>query len=126
MKPPKKKRYARHVKDFIKGVKMTVGTNYSSRRSIKRNDKGVMRYRAAAEAIGIYYADKISEFETLLDHTKRDVRICASICLVELMPCTEEQKAHAISVVAECARDAGEFDGQGLVLWINRHSGGAL
>ena len=126
MKPPKKKRYARHVKDFIKGVKMTVGTNYASRRSIKKNANGVVRYRGAAEAIGIYYADRISEFEGLLSHKDREVRVCASICLVELMPCTEEQKAHALETVRASAESAGEFDGQGLVLWINRHSEGAL
>ena len=122
MKEPKKKKYAKLVREFIKGVKMTVGTNYASRRSVNKNNKGVLAYRAAAEAIALYYPDRISDFELLLGHTNKDVRICVGICLVEIMKCSEEQKAHALKVVAACKETSGELDGQGLELWLNRHS----
>ncbi len=117
------KKYGKLVHEFLDGVKMTVGTNYKNKGSVKKNDKGVLKYRAAASEIAKNYPERSADFEELLRHTSSEVRLAVAICLVEILPHTEEQKNHAVSVVKKYKEELADEDKIGGVsMWLTLHS----
>ncbi len=117
------KKYGKLVHEFLDGVKMTVGTNYKSKKSIKKNDKGVLKYRGAATEIAKNYPERTKDFAELLCHTNQDVRLAVAICLVEILPHNEDEKNKAIAVVRAYKEEHADSDKIGGVsMWLSIHS----
>ncbi len=109
-------------KRFIEGVMKTVDVDYVSSASVRRNNRGVDAYRKAATEIGTYYLQQIPHFAAFLYHEHPKIRICAAVCLVELMPSPADVRERALAVVNRRREESDGAERMGWDRWLERHA----
>lgn len=117
-------KYENILQKFIDGVTATIGVKYEDPKSVRRNNRGVDKYKAAAKTIADTFPDKIINFAELLDHPEGEIRYVCALCLIEIMSVADENiKSKAISVIRE--RYFGlqhRFDRSRIEWWSSKHS----
>lgn len=77
------------------------GIKYESTSSVRKHNRAVDRYRRIARIIGEMYPERIEQFAENMKDENEEIRISAAVCLVELMPHTEDHLSKAKSIVSE-------------------------
>lgn len=117
------KTYDQYVKLFISGVMDTINIDYGDKASVRKNNRGVDRYRKAAKDIGTFYPDRIEEFSELLLHDEAKIRICCAVCLVELMGCSADIKNQAVDHIKQHRKTCdGTAEAMGWDWWLKEYS----
>ena len=106
---------------FVAGVMKTADVDYGSPASVRRNNRGVDAYRKAAAEIGTYHPNEISRFAALLTHKHPKLRICAAVCLVELMPSPADVRDAALNQVKRRRDETDGHERMGWERWLERH-----
>ena len=121
MRAPK---YESCLQKFIDGVSATIDVKYEDPKSVRRNNRGVDKYRAAAKTIADTFPDRIIDFAELLDHPKEELRYVCALCLIEIISVSDETiKGKAISVIRD--RYLGlqhQFDKSRIEWWASKHN----
>ena len=121
MRSPK---YERVFQKFIDGVIATIDVKYEDPKSVRKNNRGVDQYRAAAKTIADTFPDRIIEFAELLDHPEKEIRYVCALCLIEIMLVSNEDiKEKAISVIRD--RYLGlqyQCDRSRIEWWASKHN----
>ena len=108
-------------KRFIEGVMKTVDVDYGSPASVRRHNRGVDTYRKAAADIGTYHPHEIPRFAALLAHEHLKLRICAAICLAELMPSSPDVREAALNEIKRLRDESDGHERMGWDRWLERH-----
>ena len=116
-------KYERCLQKFIDGVIATIDVKYEDPKSVRRNNRGVDKYRAAAKTIADTLPDRIIDFAELLDYPKEEIRYVCALCLIEIMSVSDETiEEKAISVIRD--RYSGlqyQFDRSRIEWWASKH-----
>ena len=117
-------KYERFFQKFIDGVTATIDVKYEDPKSVRKNNRGVDKYRAAAKTIADTFPDRIIEFAELLDHPEEEIRYVCALCLIEIMLVSDEDiKEKAISVIRD--RYLGlqyQFERSRIDWWASKHN----
>lgn len=109
---------------FVSGVKMTENTDYSSRYSVRKHNRGVRQYRKAASQINALYPECLDDFSSLLTSTNSKVNLCCAVCMIELMDCSREHLLLAYKIIIkhiESTSVPGER--MGFEMWLSENMG---
>ena len=117
-KPPT---YEKLTERFIAGVMKTVNVDYGDPTSVRRNNRGVDGYRKAAGEIGDLYPHRMADFAALLTHEHHKIRLCAAICLVELMPSPSDIREQALALIDRHCQTADGADRMMMDRWMKKH-----
>ena len=117
-------KYESCLQKFIDGVSATIDVKYEDPKSVRRNNRGVDKYRAAAKTIADTFPDRIADFAELLDDPKEEMRYVCALCLIEIMSVSDETiEGKAISVIRD--RYSGlqyQLDRSGIEWWASKHN----
>ena len=114
------------MNQFINGVLDTVNTDYKSKISILKNNKGVDQYRNAAICIDKYYLDRIGEFAQLLDNNSSKVSLCCAVCLLEVMHYNNEQEKRALEIINNEIENGNSVEKLGWKYWLEKWNNGEI
>lgn len=114
------KSYDALVERFLDGIEKTKNINYGDKKSVRRNNAGVDRYRKAAKQIAELHPTRINDFALFLDSDDMAIRETCAICMIEMMPCSDDQLSRAYSVVYEVYKSADNAKKMMIEIWVER------
>lgn len=114
------KSYDALVERFLDGIEKTKNINYGDKKSVRRNNAGVDRYRKAAKQIAELHPTRINDFALFLDSDDMEIRKVCAICMIEMMPCSDDQLSRAYSVIYEVYKSTDVVEKMMIETWLER------
>lgn len=108
------------VERFLDGIEKTKNVNYGDKKSVRRNNAGVDHYRKAAKQIAELHPTRINDFALFLDSDDMAIRKVCAICMIEMMPCSDDQLFRAYSVIYEVYKRADGAEKMMIEEWVKR------
>ena len=96
-----KKDYDYYLTCWFAGVRAHIDIEYDKPASVRKANRGTDKYRKAAQNIGLLFPEKIENFADLMNHKEEEIRVCAAVSIVELMPHSKNQLDRAKSVILD-------------------------
>ena len=97
------KSYEYYQSQFVEGAMDTVGVDYSDKKSVSKNNRGVLKSRKAAQNIQAYYPEQVETFSQLLMHPVPEVSVSCAHALIDDMHCSPQVQAKAFQLLFDYA-----------------------
>jgi len=115
------RKYEYYFERFKYGLSLTKNVDYGCPQSVATYNKGAKIYRAAAEAIGKLYPDRISSFAEMLVNGEYKDRVTCAICILSLMNADSEIQKKALAIIIDVSTNGTSLERTAYSMWLRDH-----